>query len=199
MGKRDLDKSAINAVFVVLITTSLHKIAGGLFPNLIVLFGFWSALTAVFYTISHKQIRWQQTLFVSMISQPIIHGSSHSLHSSSLQCAPSSHHHLIVAINPCSSVISANAQSDNSSISMILAHLFAIMFIQISTKLNIQAIQMATLNSKNSWFLRFDLNLTPIKIDIKIVKNFLENIKYYVDSVFQDTLIRRGPPVPINS
>jgi hypothetical protein len=199
MKKRNLDKSAINAVFVVLITTSLHNIAGGSLPNLIFLFGFWSALTAVFYVISHNQITWQKTLIVSMISQPVIHGSLHSQHSSSLQCTPTSHHHLTVATNPCSSLASANASGDSSSISMILAHLFAIMLIQISTQLTLKAIQMASLKAKNSWIFRFDINVIPIKIEIKVVQNFLENIKSYIDLIFQDTLIRRGPPVPINS
>jgi hypothetical protein len=199
MKKRNLDKSAINAVFVVLITTSLHKIAGGSLPNLIFLFGFWSVLTAVFYVISHNQITWQKTLMVSMISQPVIHSSLHSQHSSSLQCSPTSHHQITVATNPCSSLASANASGDSSSISMIFAHLFAIMLIQISTQLTLKAIQVASLKAKNSWIFRFGTCINPIKIEIKVVQNFLENIKIYIDSIFQDSLIRRGPPVPINS
>jgi hypothetical protein len=199
MKKRNLDKSAINALFVVLITTLLHKIAGGSLPNLIFLSGFWSALTAIFYAISRNQITWQKTLIVSMISQPFIHGSLHSQHSSSLQCAPTTHHHASVATNPCSSLASANASGDSSSILMILAHLFAIMLIQISTQLTLKAIQVASLKAKNSWIFRFGTYINPIKIEIKVVQNFLENIKSYIDLIFQDTLIRRGPPVPKNS
>ena len=199
MKKRNLDKSAINALFVVLITTLLHKIAGGSLPNLIFLSGFWSALTAIFYAISRNQITWQKTLIVSMISQPFIHGSLHSQHSSGLQCAPTSHHHVTVATNMCSSLASANTQGDSSSISMILAHLFAIMLIQISTQLTLQAIQMASLKVKNFWIFSFDINVIPIKIEIKLIQNFLENIKSFIDSILQDIFIRRGPPIPINS
>jgi hypothetical protein len=166
---------------------------------LIFLSGFWSALTAIFYAISRNQITWQKTLIVSMISQPIIHGSLHSQHSSGLQCAPTSHHHVTVATNMCSSLASTNTQGDSSSILMILAHLFAIMLIQISTQLTLKAIQVASLKAKNSWIFRFGKYINPIKIEIKVVQNFLENIKSYIDLIFQDTLIRRGPPVPINS
>jgi hypothetical protein len=182
-----------------LITTLLHKIAGGSLPNLIFLSGFWSALTAIFYAISHNQITWQKTLIVSMLSQPVIHSSLHSQHSSNLQCTPTSHHHLTVATNPCSSLASANTQGDSASIYMILAHLFAIMLIQISTQLTLKAIQVASLKAKNSWIFSFDINVILIKIEIKLIQNFLENIKSYIDLIFQDTLIRRGPPVPINS
>jgi hypothetical protein len=99
----------------------------------------------------------------------------------------------------CSSLASANTQGDSSSISMILAHLFAIMLIQISTQLTLQAIQMASLKVKNFWIFSFDINVIPIKIEIKLIQNFLENIKSFIDSILQDIFIRRGPPVPINS
>jgi hypothetical protein len=82
---------------------------------------------------------------------------------------------------------------------MILAHLFAIMLIQISTQLTLQAIQMASLKVKNFWIFSFDINVIPIKIEIKLIQNFLENIKSFIDSILQDIFIRRGPPVPINS
>jgi hypothetical protein len=134
-----------------------------------------------------------------MISQPFIHGSLHSQHSSSLQCAPTTHHHATVATNMCSSLDSSNTQGDSASIYMILAHLFAIMLIQISTQLTLKAIQVASLKAKNSWIFRFGTYINPIKIEIKVVQNFLENIKSYIDLIFQDTLIRRGPPVPKNS
>jgi hypothetical protein len=199
MKKRNLDKSAINALFVVLITTLLHKIAGGSLPNLIFLSGFWSALTAIFYAISRNQITWQKTLIVSMISQPFIHGSLHSQHSSSLQCAPTTHHHATVATNMCSSLASSNTQGDSASIYMILAHLFAIILIQISTQITLQVIQMASLKVKNFWMFSFDINVILIKIEIKLIQNFLENIKSLIDSILQDILIRRGPPIPINS
>jgi hypothetical protein len=82
---------------------------------------------------------------------------------------------------------------------MILAHLFAIILIQISTQLTLQLIQMASLKVKNFWMFSFDINVILIKIEIKLIQNFLENIKSLIDSILQDIFIRRGPPIPINS
>ena len=200
LRKRNLDDAAVQSAFVVFLTVILHKLAGGLIPNLIIIFGLWVILTCLFFTISNKQITWQKTLIISMISQPVIHNFFHSEHFSQLVCAPNSHsNHLSINQTSCSDITTSTAHTNSSSINMVLAHVFAIIMIQICSKITAESLKVVYCEIKRTWFVVVRIFNFLIQINFNEIKHYIQQISSKLNYTFEVDLLRRGPPALLNS